>query len=183
MRNVWSVCLVVFGLLASAASGGETLYRDPDGAFSISIPSHWKVSREAGQSIDTRYLTAFRSEKREHLRFAVLTQPINELPTKAKTWPLTDRAKGFIDGWVGVLQNSAKVKPGKIEEATFNGMKAAKCELSYTRGDRADPRTGYMYFLWGDSYAVLLFAAAPASDAAARREVDDAARTFTLEPT
>lgn len=182
MRNVWVAFIIAVGLFAMAASPSDTLYRDPDGAFSISIPKRWKVRREEGKGRDTQNLTAFHSEQREHLRFAVLTQPINELPARAKTWPLTDRAKGFMDGWVGVLQNSAKVKQGSIEDATFNGMKAAKCELSYTKGDQADPRTGYMYFLWGDSYAVLLFAAAPASDTAARQEVDDAARTFKLEP-
>jgi hypothetical protein len=158
-----TLCLLVFvsifGLACSvrsvqqaapvnSASASLRTYSAPDNAFTIKLPSDWKLQRD---ETDFGYLTVIQNHA---ANISILTAN-NRLPefetAEKKSHLLVESSKPFFEGWIGGLEKQARIEgTGKIYSTQFRSLEALRTDVTYYRDDADDPRLGYSLFLLGN---------------------------------
>jgi hypothetical protein len=166
MKITKSFILLLFIVFLSCSSKGETNhndsfidasgnskwkhYRAPDGTFAIKIPDDWKLERNAQ---DDAWITLIDSNKYSAAKLVIMTAgipPMADDPPDLKSLKLSGLAEPFFKGWVGAINEQARVEgTGNIYKTRFRNADALRMDVSYYRGDKDDPRTGYGLFLFG----------------------------------
>jgi hypothetical protein len=141
--------LLLLAMLGNAAQVRTRTYRDPAGAFTIKLGDGWEAARERA---DDSWNTIISSEK--HVgKLAILTikaAPPAGTSDELKSRMLVGSSQPFFDGWLGGLKEQARVeKSSRVYRTTVGGLDAVRMDVTYYRGDRNDPRTGYAAYLLG----------------------------------
>ena len=143
-------------------------YKDPDGAFSISIREGWKVERNKHEeqwvallSIDKHaWATLISSDKHNAARLLILSfkqPPMNSYPDELKARMLAGIGEPIFKGWIGSLREQTQVKQvNKVYKTMLAAKDAFRQDVTYYRGDQYDPRKGYGIFLMGNHTALFI---------------------------
>jgi hypothetical protein len=163
-----------------AAQTNTTRYTAPDRAFSISIPSDWKVERE---NRETGWMTMISNDSQPPARLVILTNgfnPPNRDFAELRAKILADISAPHFQGWIEALKENSRVSDvSKPYSVRVSGIDARRLDLTYRRGDRYDPRKGYAIFLFGKktSFFVTLTGSGSAFD-----ELEKVFASWQVEP-
>lgn len=162
------MCLGILGLACGVESRqrpspvtsravSSSTYSAPDNAFTIKLPSDWKVQREEK---DQGYLTVITHLQYSAANISVVTfnSRLPEFDTaEQRSHLLVEASKPFFQGWIGSLKEQARVEgTGQIYATRLAGLEALRTDVTYYRDDREDPRTGYSVFLVGNQQAFFI---------------------------
>jgi hypothetical protein len=154
-------------------------YRDPAGAFTLQLRNGWEAKREKA---DDSWNTIISSDK--HVgKLALLTiraAPPAGTSDELKSRMLVGSSQPFFEGWLNGLKEQARVeRASRVYKTTIGGRDALKMDITYYRGDRNDPRTGYAAYLFGRKNTFFISLTGSATGVSALERV---LSTFEIEP-
>ena len=110
-------------------------YQDPDGLFSIVIPTHWKTTQEQG--------------------YGLLTDPDNSIKAYVLSVPGNDVKKGIATAWA-VVDPTFKLKPAQVDQPPAPEGVEKQEIITYDSGDPQRAVTGKGELVAGRIYVVLV---------------------------
>lgn len=154
----------------------STVYTEPTGAFSVSLPSGWTSTRqEVGPG--TFYIQTYKGgdEEGAHIDF-VLQRFDEELPAEVQSTVNSALADGFLESFSA----EATVTKQSKSQITFDGRKAVRIDLEF-KDEELVLYKGYIVAVTGKRNAILVMPYAKASDTAGFALADRHANTVALE--
>jgi CubicO group peptidase (beta-lactamase class C family) len=111
------------------------LYQDPDGLFSVVIPTHWKTTQEQG--------------------YGLLTDPDNTIKAYVLSVPGNDIEKGITAAWK-MVDPSFKLQSAQVDQPPAPEGVEKQVMISYDSGDPLRVVTGKGELVAGRIYVVLV---------------------------